>query len=1526
MKRKARISTIGIIAILITSILSLNVQSNFNTRTNYEPELLDNLNGNWTAVWSLDNPDNYTLTNIELNDGKAELKLNDISLKEDISNGFMNGTWDNLAAQGTTGIGLDLNRDTIILIADTNNNRVIKIDYDKWLWQYGSNTSFGFGLNELYGPTFAFPLSNDRILITDSRNHRVIEVGSKCEFYWQYGVNGTPGTGNNSLNTPSSAVPMANGNILIADSGNNIVIEVNRNKQIVQEYDIGIKSPSYAEELSNGSLLITDKNKHRIIEINESKKIYWQYGSTKGVGVNQLERPNFATRLNSGNTLISDTERNHRVIEVNKTNDILWQYGVNKSFGNGPNQLNKPSCALRLQNGNILITDSSNHRVLEVDDAKTWLWQYGTNKSVGSGENYLSTPKSGLPIFKKELTGYYTSVVLDGGETTNWTTISWNQTVPSNTEIRIYTRSGDTLNPVTGTWSGWSQLYQNPNGETISSPSNRYIQYMVMFISRDINVTPALEDITIKGMRYEPIGELITELFEPDGLLNWNQFSWDFQLNDQNIQPYYSTSTGPPWNKVPGNGDLSSIPIESGRIRFRFLFSTLNFSISPIMNEFSLIFECKGKLHTILVTPNHTDVVAGGQFNFTASGTDAYGRELEIQPTWTTTVGSIINGTLSVQTKTGTGFVNATDHDVTGRASVNVIPAELNYIAVIPNEITVVAGETQLFFAEGYDKFGNKVWINPTWETDVGVMENNLFRAQDFAGTGTVLAKINNVTGIANVTVKLNASTHHPPKILSRIPNQVKPEDSVPWILNLANYESDEEDTGEQLVWYMTNVDKNLYSVTGEFSKEDRLTFIPIPNAYGNNKATLFLVDSDNMTASQTLWINITPVNDKPVINNIPDIMVHYDEPYTFDYSNYVYDVETPDEKLILIVEEPSGQKYTTVNGLNVTYNYPKNMLGKTVTLTIRVSDGEVTVDDILKISITDNHSPKLIKPFPEITLHEGDTLDYIFNLNEHFMDPDNDPLSYSFTSQFINVELHNNNSVTISSPITRSGIDTITFRAMDTVGAMVEGYAKVTVFEINDPPQIASIPTIYVHFGDEYQFNISRYISDPDNETYELVCSTSSPEYIRFHSFQNTLMLINFPVTFLGNTIAIVLYVSDGIDITNAEFLVQITDNYPPILKKKLNDIYFKEDAGIKNAFNLLEYFSDRDDIMLNFSFELINNQNITIIINSNNSVDIISKKDWFGTSEVIFRAMDASSAFAEGNIKIVVIPVNDPPIIQPIPTQKGKTGERWIIDLRQYLNDVDNNLTELEIILDNDLVIVIGKQMMIFSDKPIKTKIEFIVNDGYQNSTGTFDLIITTSKSDYLLIQMIWVLLLVIILIIIGGLIVVLRKRRGSFVITDIFIIHKTGLLIKFVGSTLNVDKDEDLISGMFTGIKSFMADIFTGISKEENDDWELNQLKMGEHELMIKQGKHIFIAVNYRGDPGKRLPSLLSNMVKKVENRYGHSLKDWDGTPKSVQGIERIIEPYLTEMSNGQKLKPKNNKPKNIKPKNLKQIKKI
>ncbi|MCK5560549.1 MAG: hypothetical protein KAJ51_08155, partial [Thermoplasmata archaeon] len=599
--------------------------------------------------------------------------------------------------------------------------------------------------------------------------------------------------------------------------------------------------------------------------------------------------------------------------------------------------------------------------------------------------------------------------------------------------------------------------------------------------------------------------------------------------------------------------------------------------------------------------------------------------------------------------------------------------------------------------------------------------------------------------------------------------------------------------------------------------------------------------------------------------------------------------------RLVLTVQEPPGQRYTTVNGLNVTYNYPQNMFGETLSLTLMVSDGEAVEHDSIQISITDNHAPKLTKPFSDITMLEGETGSFIIDLSEHFTDPDGDPLTFFYTAEYLTVNLHENNSVTISSPDTWSGTETITFRAIDPFGGMAEGYAKIIVQEVNDPPQISKIPDIYVHYDYEYQFNLSKYVMDPDNETYELLFWTTDKYNISFHESDKSLMLLYYPESFLGQKIWVMLYVTDGIDVTTGEFWVHVTDNFPPLIKKELTDVHFIEDSQLLSAFDLSDHFIDEDDNQLGYSFDLEDNANITIVINENNTVDFSSKQDWAGSSIAIFRAEDKTHAFVESWVKIVVIPVNDAPTIKPLPAQKGKVGERWVLDLSEFLFDVDNELSELELSVPpeySDLVIITGHQITFFADKIINDNIEIIVSDGVNNVTSNIDLkVIKDKPTGDSMILWVWVLLLLIIVIIILAVLGVIRRRHGSFVVTDVFIIHRNGILIKYEGDTLKQGADEDIISGMLTAVQAFISDSFAAGSNKKKDEWELNQLRMGGHEIMFEQGKYLLITVIYEGKPGERLPKLLSLAVEEVEKKYGKILDKWNGRFDQLKGIEDV-----------------------------------
>lgn len=180
-------------------------------------------------------------------------------------------------------------------------------------------------------------LPNRHILITDQANERIIEVTLAKQIVWQYGTAGVAGNGPEQLNNPNCAELLANGHILICDENNNRAIEVTRDGEIVWQYGSGdpnisdpVSGVAFASRLKNGHTLITDSNHARIVEIDTDKNVVWEYFTNSDPNSNQRggtgPLPTRALRLGNGNTLISD-QYNHRVIEVNPDKEIVRSLG-----------------------------------------------------------------------------------------------------------------------------------------------------------------------------------------------------------------------------------------------------------------------------------------------------------------------------------------------------------------------------------------------------------------------------------------------------------------------------------------------------------------------------------------------------------------------------------------------------------------------------------------------------------------------------------------------------------------------------------------------------------------------------------------------------------------------------------------------------------------------------------------------------------------------------------------------------------------------------------------------------------------------------------------------------------------------------------------------------------------------------------------------------------------------------------------------------------------------------------------------
>jgi hypothetical protein len=87
--------------------------------------------------------------------------------------------------------------------------------------------------------------------------------------------------------------------------------------------------------------LITDSNNNRIVEVTEDKSVVFTYATNMRPGSMMMPLPTRAVRLADGNTLISD-QFNDQVIEIDSHGQIVFRLGQIQVDGIGFDQLNAP--------------------------------------------------------------------------------------------------------------------------------------------------------------------------------------------------------------------------------------------------------------------------------------------------------------------------------------------------------------------------------------------------------------------------------------------------------------------------------------------------------------------------------------------------------------------------------------------------------------------------------------------------------------------------------------------------------------------------------------------------------------------------------------------------------------------------------------------------------------------------------------------------------------------------------------------------------------------------------------------------------------------------------------------------------------------------------------------------------------------------------------------------------------------------------------------------------------------------------
>lgn len=922
-----------------------------------------------------------------------------------------------------------------------------------------------------------------------------------------------------------------------------------------------------------------------------------------------------------------------------------------------------------------------------------------------------------------------------------------------------------------------------------------------------------------------------------------------------------------------------------------------------------------GGLNRIELMPQTLVIQAGSNKTFTAQGYDNYDNKVDTNFSFSSDVGTFKGSTFFAGTKAGTGTIYCYSGSIYQSVQVTVVHAALDRINITPSSTIVDYGSILTLSASGFDRYHNPVYINPVWKSDIGGdLDPGVGTVVNFTATteineGMLTAEYKGVQGRSQIKVVNNQKEVL--SIIGKIPDQHAYEDDQFWYLNLRPYESVPTESWK---WYIDGENKSLYTVSGENSTKDRLIFTPLKDTFGSDRVTIWLWNDLGEIDSQQIWVNITPVNDPPIINNPPDIRMSISQPYLFDYTPYILDIDNDVSEFSINAEfvTPHKEKVSfQIKDLVVIYSFNSSYLDTSVLVSLEVSDGGSMVFEQIKIFISANRPPKkspTAGDLPNVFLREDEKKEP-FSLAKNFIDDDGDTITISHSDSHVKVTLSSSNAVTMEADTEWSGTEAIVFRATDKNGAFCEDWVYVTVEPIDDRPEIKTLPELVVHYEEPYFFNLDPYITDVDTPKTFLSVSTDN-EYVSIMNETNLVLVVSFPEEYDGRSESVRVSIDDGEKNVFGQLSIKITDNYIPelVFDEGIPDQVFKEDETKPKLFNLKSYFDDQDGGEGGLSFEF-QTENININSGLDGWVTLSATKDWFGSEDILIRALDRKNAFVETTVTVVVEPVDDPPTIDNIPSLVMKNGTA-MLPLGDYnIADIDDDLESLEIRVESKnkdlLVFVNGLDIFLIMDAKVEesftTEIIINISDGQKSTEQTVSVNVRTSKvsnpekSNIGVLSMFLVILVIFVIIV---LLAYLFYYQGINTVEEIYLVYKDGRLIFHKTKPGLQQKDEDIVTSMLTAIQEFVEETFSNGNGDDEEVMAIKKMELGGKKILIERGKNVYIAIILKGIPGIKLERQMASAIKGIENEYEKPLQKWNGVSSNLDGIYKYLNVFLKD----------------------------
>ncbi len=456
-----------------------------------------------------------------------------------------------------------------------------------------------------------------------------------------------------------------------------------------------------------------------------------------------------------------------------------------------------------------------------------------------------------------------------------------------------------------------------------------------------------------------------------------------------------------------------------------------------------------------------------------------------------------------------------------------------------------------------------------------------------------------------------------------------------------------------------------VYTHDGGSSTTDQFTYRP---------------DDGTDGSVATVSIVITPVNDLPIVGDIPGQTIFEDATFaTINLDNYVSDEEDSDSDIHWSYSGASSLSVNISSGRIATITAPANWFGsETITFTAEDTDGATDSDAALFTVNSVNDAP-VVGDIPNQNIEENSTFSAI-NLDGYVSDVEDldSEITWSYSG---NTELTVNLLNRVASvivPADWNGSETITFTAQDTEGATGSDAAIFTVNSVNDAPVVGNIPNqTILEDGTFTTINLDNYVEDLEDADSDIDWTYSGNTYLTV-SIVSRVATITAPADWNGTeTITFTAEDLDGGTDSDAAIFTVTSVNDAPVVDNIPNQTILED--GAFATINLDNYVEDVEDLDSDISWSYSDNTYLTVSI-VNRIATITAPANWSGSETIIFEAKDTDNATDSDGATFKVTAVNDAPVVGDIPNQtKLEDGTFTTINLDNYVSDIEDLDSEI-------------------------------------------------------------------------------------------------------------------------------------------------------------------------------------------------------------------------------------------------------